>query len=355
MKALILITLVWFALNCFAQQDTLVWSDEFEETGLPNSANWTYDLGTGGWGNNEIQNYTNKTQNVRQENGVLIIEALKSGNSWTSARIITKNRYDFTYGRIVYRAKLPIGRGTWPALWMLGKNISSVGWPACGEIDVMEHVGKNPGVVQSALHTPSSNGNTINKGSKSISGFNTEFHLYEANWKSDRIEFRYDNTLVYTYKPSVLNSSTWPFSKPFFIIMNIAMGGNWGSDPQYETNGLKNGIDPALTSARMEIDYVRVYKPLSFTSINELPGEKDQTNDNGIVIFPNPTEGVFHVKLPEGTTSKGTVSDSAGKVVLIFEAKSDTTNIDLSDFPKGMYYVSLQTEGKVVTRMIILK
>lgn len=261
MKVLILIALVWLAQSCFAQQETLIWSDEFSGTGLPESSKWGYDIGSNGWGNNEIQIYTNNTGNLRQENGVLIIEAHKSGDSWTSARITTNNLYEFTYGRIVFRAKLPGGSGTWPALWMLGNRSDSLGWPECGEIDIMEHVGKNPGVVQSALHSPSSYGNTINVKSKPIKDYNTEFHLYEANWKPDRIEFSYDNTLVYTYKPDEINASTWPFNKPFYLIMNLAMGGNMGSDTKYETKGLKNGIDPAITSARMEIDYVRVFKP----------------------------------------------------------------------------------------------
>lgn len=261
MKVLILVTLVWLAQSCFAQQDTLVWSDEFNGTGLPDSSNWVYDTGGNGWGNKEIQNYTNNPGNVRLEKGVLIIEALKSGDAWTSARITTKNKHEFTYGRIVFRAKLPFGSGTWAALWMLGGNSPSVNWPACGEIDIMEHVGKNPGVVQSAMHSPSSYGNTINFKSKPVNGHDTEFHLYEANWKRDRIEFSYDNTLVYTYKPDELNASTWPYDKPFYLLMNLAMGGNWGSDTKFETKGLKNGIDPAITSARMEIDYVRIYKP----------------------------------------------------------------------------------------------
>lgn len=259
MKYLVIFAFVWISNICFAQQDKLVWSDEFDGTGLPDSTKWNYILGSGGFGNNEIQEYTNQTQNLRQENGVLIIEALKTGNTWTSAKITTNNKHDFTYGRIVFRAKLPVGSGTWPALWLLGENISTVSWPACGEIDVMEHVGKDPCVLHSTMHTPSSYGNSINGGSKAVKNCNTEFHLYEANWKSDRIEFSIDDTLFYTYKPDVMNASTWPFDKPCYIIMNIAMGGNWGSDSKYETGGIRNGIDPALTSAKMEIDYIRIY------------------------------------------------------------------------------------------------
>lgn len=261
MKTLILVVLVSFALGCFAQNDTLVWSDEFNGTGLPDSARWSYDLGSSGYGNREIQDYTNSTKNVRQVNGVLVIEAIKSGNSWTSARLVTRNLYSFTYGRIVYRAKLPGGYGTWPALWMLGENIAKVGWPASGEIDVAELRGIEPGILYSSIHAPANYGNNVKTATLKVKNIDSEFHLYQANWTPDRIEFSIDDKIFFTYKPEVLNGSTWPFDSPFFIIMNIAMGGNWASDPKLETNGLKNGIDSSLTSIKMEVDYVRVYKP----------------------------------------------------------------------------------------------
>lgn len=260
--SILLVILIWFAQSCSNPEETLIWSDEFEGSGLPDSTKWTYDLGSSGFGNNEIQNYTNLTRNVRRENGVLVIEALKSDSAWTSARVKTENKFEFTYGRVVFRAKVPTGSGTWPALWMLGANADSIGWPACGEIDVMEHVGRNPGFFHTTVHTPSNFGTskTMNTDTARVSNYNTEFHLYEANWKPDRIEFKIDNNLVYTYQPKLRNDSTWPCNHPYYIIMNIAIGGNWGSDFRYETNGLKNGIDPSLTSARLEIDYVRVYQ-----------------------------------------------------------------------------------------------
>jgi len=354
MKTLLLFVLISFAHECFAQQDTLIWSDEFNGTGLPDATNWSYDLGNSGWGNNEIQNYTSQSQNARQENGVLVIEALKSGNSWTSARLISNNKYEFSYGRIVFRAKLPVGIGTWPALWLLGENIFTVGWPVCGEIDVMEHVGKDPGVIHSSIHSSSSYGNTVNTGIKFVSNFDTEFHLYEAKWKSDRIEFSIDSSLFYTYKPDVYDNSTWPFNKPFFFIMNIAMGGNWGSDPQYETGGLKNGIDPALTFARMEVDYVRVYESLSHPYyIGDLSENNNEATD-GIFLYPNPSKGTLRINFPGGKIAKGTVSDAFGKEVFLFQANSDSTEIDVSALAKGLYYISLQTEGTTYTRKIVL-
>lgn len=236
--------------NLSAQCNKLVWSDEFNGSGLPSSTNWGYDLGQNGWGNNEVQNYTNSLTNVRQENGNLIIEAVKSGNTWTSARVKSQARKSFKYGKIVFRAKLPTGVGTWPALWMLGDNIGSVGWPACGEIDIMEHVGKNQNVIQAALHNPSSFGDTQNKGSKTISTASTEFHEYSVSWNAERMIFAVDDIPYYTYKPAVKTAANWPYDANQFIIMNIAMGGNFGGPT----------IDPALTSAKMEIDYVRVYE-----------------------------------------------------------------------------------------------
>ncbi len=230
--------------------DVLIWSDEFNGTGPLSSTTWGYDLGQSGWGNNEIQNYTSNPANVRQEGGSLIIEALKSGSTWTSARVKTQNKKTFTYGKIVFRAKLPSGSGTWPALWALGNNISSVGWPACGEIDIMEHVGKNQNVVQAALHTPSSSGNTVNKGSVTVNTVSTAFHEFAVSWNADRMIFSVDNIPYYTYNPSPKTASNWPFNADQFLIMNIAMGGNLGGP----------AIDPAITVARMEVDYVRVYQ-----------------------------------------------------------------------------------------------
>jgi len=352
-KIYLLILVLLFTIPVIAQQETLAWSDEFDGTGPPDPANWSYDLGAGGWGNNEVQTYTNLTQNARQENGSLIIEALKQGNSWTSARLITNNKHEFKYGRIVFRAKLPVGIGTWPALWLLGENIAAKGWPACGEIDVMEHVGKDPGMVQSATHTPSSYGNTVNKGSKFISTFNTEFHTYQLRWTYEKLEFSYDSVVIYTYQPPVRNASTWPFDKPFFLIMNIAMGGNWGSAVQYETGGLKNGIDPSLYDARMEIDYVRVYQYPA--AIDDSHGNVHGNGVNRSFLFPNPAEGKVLVDNPSATSATGTIYDINGKTVLRFTAGNPTTEIDVSALRKGLYCMTLQSDGQICTNKLIIK
>ncbi|MCF8274648.1 MAG: glycoside hydrolase family 16 protein [Flavobacteriaceae bacterium] len=232
----------------------LLWSDEFDTNGFPNSTKWGYAIGTGanGWGNNESQYYTNRPENVFVQDGVLKIIAKKdafSGSDYTSARILTKGKFSFKYGKVEIKAKLPSGGGTWPALWMLGDTIDTVGWPACGEIDIMEHIGNNQGTAQSAMHTPSSYGNTINKGSQFILDVSESFHIYSLEWTSEKMVFSVDGTVHYTYNPSTKNSETWPFNANQFIIMNLAMGGNLGGT-----------IDPNFISSTLEVDYIRVYQ-----------------------------------------------------------------------------------------------
>lgn len=260
----------------------LAWSDEFDVNGAPNPDNWGYDLGQSGWGNNEVQNYTNLAQNARIENGVLIIDALKINGNWTSARLKSQGKKSFTYGRIVFRAKLPLGIGTWPALWTLGESISTVGWPACGEIDVMEHVGRDPGVILSAIHTSSSSGNTVNKNTTQVANHATDFHTYELRWTAEKLEFLADGNLYYTYQPATKNAATWPFTAPQFIIMNIAMGGTLGGPT----------IDPALTAARMEVDYVRVYQAFTDTKL-EGPNILEK-NQQGVKFKTNKLEGATY-------------------------------------------------------------
>jgi len=233
--------------------DTLVFSDEFNIDGSPDDSNWNYNIGTGsnGWGNGEKQYYTDRSDNVIVEDGLLKINAKKEnyeGSQYTSARLLSQDKFDFMYGRVEVKAKLPFGEGTWPAIWMLGSNISAVGWPACGEIDIMEHWGHNQNVVQSALHTPSSFGDTTNHGAQTIDDVSTAFHVYSVEWDDYEIVFAVDGVVHYTYNPASKTDETWPYDVNQFIILNVAMGGSWFD------------IDPDFESSSMEIDYIRVYQ-----------------------------------------------------------------------------------------------
>ncbi len=232
----------------------LVWEDDFLFNGPPSSSRWSFDIGTGenGWGNGESQYYTDRSDNVFIANGILNIIAKRenfSGSQFTSTRMKTQDKFEFTYGKVEIKAKLPNGKGTWPALWMLGANFPEVGWPTCGELDIMEHVGNNQNVIQSAIHTPSSFGDTFNKGSLTVPGVSEEFHVYEMEWTEDFVSFSVDGSTYYTYQPDVQNGDTWPFDSDQFLIFNVAMGGALGGE-----------IEAAFTESSMQIDYVKVYQ-----------------------------------------------------------------------------------------------
>lgn len=228
---------------------TSIWSDEFNSNGAPNPAKWGYDLGAGGWGNNESQYYTNRSDNVIVENGLLKIITKKEnyqGSSHTSARLLSKGKFSFKYGKVEIRAKLPAGGGTWPALWMLGDNLDTAGWPACGEIDIMEHKGNQLNKIYSTLHYTGHSGGSGDSSNITLSTADatSAFHLYTLDWREDVIKFYVDNQLFKTF----VNSSSLPFNQKFFLIINCAMGGSFGGT-----------IDPSFTSSTFEIDYVRVY------------------------------------------------------------------------------------------------
>lgn len=228
------------------QYTELFWSDEFDQPTLDLSK-WNFEIGNNnGWGNQEKQYYTD--QNTTIENGILKILAKREnmeGFEYTSARLNTKGKFNFTHGRMEVRAKLPTGGGTWPAIWMLGSNFDNVGWPYCGEIDVMEHVGNEPGRVQSALHFPGNSGGSAVVGSTELPTAQSEFHNYTVEWSPEHIIFAIDNVVYHEFE----NNPGIPFSAPYFIILNVAMGGALGGE-----------IDPAFQQSAMEIDYVRVYR-----------------------------------------------------------------------------------------------
>ena len=236
---------------------TLVWSDEFSGSVL-NSNDWNYEIGngSGGWGNNELEYYTNSTKNAFVSNGNLIIEARKESVgsfNYSSARLTTANKKFFTYGRIDIRAKLPKTKGIWPALWMLGTNIGSVGWPASGEIDIMELLGQDPSKAYGTLHFATSSAGHDSRGSSYIlsgSSFYDQFHVFSMDWTQDQIKLYVDNNLFLTVTKADLGTSPYPFNAPFFFIFNVAVGGNWPGNPDATTT----------FPQRMIVDYVRVFQ-----------------------------------------------------------------------------------------------
>jgi beta-glucanase (GH16 family) len=240
----------------------LVWSDEFDYRGLPDSSKWTYDVGDGcpdicGWGNNELQFYTeNRLKNARVENGNLVIEAHKESfgkREYTSARLLTRNRDAWKYGRFEIRAKLPSGTGTWPAIWMLPEAWAYGGWPESGEIDIMEHVGYEPERVYATIHTEAYNHvqGTQDTDTLRVPDAEQEFHVYSLEWTPEHITWRVDGKKYSTFKNKHATYKEWPFDQPFHLIMNIAVGGNWGGS---------QGVDDSIWPQQLVIDYVRVYQ-----------------------------------------------------------------------------------------------
>jgi beta-glucanase (GH16 family) len=244
---------------------TLVWSDEFNgaDGSTPDASKWTYDIGGKGWGNNELECYTNLAQNAQIRGGNLVITALQQSgyacsggttNNYTSARLKTQGLFSQAYGRFEARIKIPAGQGMWPAFWMLGNNISSAGWPTCGEIDIMENVGKEPATVHGSLHGPSTTAPTSDATATfslpTGQNFAGDFHIYAVEWEPGTVRFYADTSLYATFISSQWPAGgTWVFDHPFFIILNVAVGGNWHGSPDNTTQ----------FPQQMLVDYVRVY------------------------------------------------------------------------------------------------
>ena len=326
--------------------DTLVWSDEFDgESGkiVPiDNSKWFHQtqLPAGGsWYNNEVQHYTNRIENSFVQDGKLNIVAKKESftdqghtKNYTSARLNSK--FAFTYGKVEVRAKLPTGFGTWPAIWMLGKNITEPGgywtathgttpWPACGEIDIMEHWGKNQNYVSSAMHTPSSYGGTINHGGQTIPTVSTAFHVYELVWTPEKMVFSVDGNEHYTYNPSIKNADTWPFDADQYFLLNIAIE--------------SSGTDSSYTESAMVIDYIRVYQASSSLSTSDF----DKKNDD-LKLFPNPAGNKITLSGNHLTNESNlTVFDITGKKLGNFTQNEPTKSHDISYLSKGIYFLKI--------------
>ncbi|MGX7689198.1 glycoside hydrolase family 16 protein [Flectobacillus roseus] len=237
-------------------ETTPTWADEFDYAGAPNPKLWDYDIGGTGWGNNELQYYTNSTNNALVKDGKLSIIARKEslgGKDYTSTRLVSRQKGDFLYGRFEIKAKLPKGLGTWPAIWMLPTDWAYGGWPNSGEIDIMEHVGYDPNVVHISTHSLAYyfKINTQKTAVKTIPTAITDYHLYRVDWTPYAIRGYIDNEKIFEFVNENKSYAEWPFDKRFHILLNLAIGGDWG--------GAK-GVDNSIFPCQMDIDYVRVYK-----------------------------------------------------------------------------------------------
>jgi beta-glucanase (GH16 family) len=266
------VMLVWLAAvaPCGPAEDAaagdwkLVWSDEFNQPdgSLPDASKWSFETGGNGWGNGEMEYYTARTNNARIEDGKLVIEARPEnfgGKTITSARLLTKGKCDWTYGRIEARIKIPFGQGIWPAFWMMGTNIDAVSWPACGEIDIMENIGREPGTVHGTVHGPGYSGSHGIGGPFTLPGgaaLADDFHVYGIEWTTNRIDWYIDGRTYFSITPARLPvNGRWAFDQSKFVLLNLAVGGGWSGYPDATTS----------YPQRMLVDYVRVYQRLPST------------------------------------------------------------------------------------------
>lgn len=252
-KNIILAALI--SVNCCVaqkQKRKLIWQEDFKSHKLDESV-WNFELGNGcpnicGWGNNEREFYTK--ENHQLTNGNLVITAKKEGERYTSTRITTKGKKQFQYGRIEARAKLPVGKGIWPAFWMLGSNSDEIGWPKCGEIDILEYIGKEPHTIYTTLHTQERHGDNGSSKKTNFPTIEEGFHVYAVEWTKDKMDFYVDEQLVFTFAPEAKTENSWPFNQPFYIIVNMAVGGNFGG-PE---------VDDRIFPQQYTVDYIKVYQ-----------------------------------------------------------------------------------------------
>ncbi len=333
--------------------DVLVWSDECDGSGMIDTSKWYHQtqLPNGNsWYNGEIQHYTNRTENSYLQDGAMYIAAKKETftdqgvtKEYTSTRLNSK--FAFTYGRVEVRAKLPFGVGTWPAIWMLGRNIDepggywqpnfgNVGWPACGEIDIMEHWGTNQNYVSSALHTPSSFGGTVNVGGTTLNDVSNTYHVYVLEWTAEKMDFSIDGTVHYTYEPAVKDASTWPFDAKQYLLLNVA---------------ILPSIAANFTESKMVIDYVRVYQS-SPTGLLEKNPEED------VLLYPNPSKENPTLRVPvEYLGGSLNVQTLDGRVIQSERLSNVQQRVDTSNLSPGVYIVEVRSTGGMgrTVRMLV--
>ncbi len=341
---------------------SLVWSDEFNGNGAIDFSKWfqqtKFPMGSS-WFGNEQQHYTNRMDNSYESNGTLKVVAKREAytnqgitKQFTSARLNSK--FSFKYGRVEVRAKLPQGTGTWPAIWMLGKNINELGaywqlngygtvtWPACGEIDIMEHWGSNQNVISSAVHHPINGNLSIDEYTTNAqykNGVSNDFHVYAVEWNSERITFSVDGINHLNYEPLIKNQYTWPFDAEQYILLNVAMLPDAAA---------------AFTQATMEIDYVRVYQQ-TVLKIKNAPVKNNQANkENDLAIFPNPVKDKLNLIVKENQIgNRATIYSVLGQELHSFILNNKQTIFDVSTYKKGIYLVKIDTRSGNKTYKII--
>lgn len=321
-----------FSLHSFGQY-TLNWSDEFNGLQL-DSTKWKHDIGGSGWGNNELQYYTASSSNSFLQGGYLHIKAIKeqvNGNAYSSARLITKGLYSLKYGKIEAKIKLPVGPGTWPAFWMLGDNISSVSWPACGEIDIMEHIG-NEGVMHSTIHYDSL-GHKSQGGAYALDV--TQWHVYGLEWSAEKITWTADG--VKFFETSIQSASRTEFQQSFFFLLNLAIGGTWPGSPNATT----------VFPMEMLVDFVRVYK--------KVIAGTDELEEESFFISPNPILDEVTIKNTTNEPVTYRIFTAEGKEVYTAAFAGESSSIDLSFLTAGTYTIQLTTEKHYFTTKRLIK
>jgi beta-glucanase (GH16 family) len=336
------IILLLITQNTFAQNYTLVWSDSFTNNNI-NTNNWFFESGTGnsGWGNNELQYYTNRADNATIINGNLAIIAKKEmyqNSDYTSARMITKNLQQFQYGKIEARIKLPQTKGVWPAFWMLGSNIDAVSWPKCGEIDILEHVNTET-LIHGTIHWD--NGGHVQSGSSTNCNV-SNYHIYGIEWTADSIKWMLDNSVYYKYSIKNNVNNTGAFHKPFFLLLNMAVGGNWPGSPN------AGSVFPDT----MIVDYVNVFQKFALRN-------SDLQKKSDIHFYPNPVHDMLYIDVAISTENNNLICiyNTLGMLVkkTMLEKNMTTQAISITDIPNGNYFATVHKNGNCIGKHIFLK
>lgn len=331
---LLISAFIFSTIKCDAQW-TLVWSDDFNGTSI-NGYNWTFETGGSGWGNSELENYTNRPVNATVSKGNLLIIAKKEsygGNSYTSARMNTLGQHSWTYGKVEARMKVPIGKGLWPAFWMLGDNISTIGWPKCGEIDIMEHI-NTENLIYGTMHWDN-NGHASYGGNTTFDG--TKYHIYSIEWDANAIKWYLDGTKYWEGNIANNINSTDEFHLPLYIVLNLAVGGTWPGSPDVTTT----------FPDTMFVDYVNVYQQLA-TNV-----KSNAVQDNSIKIFPNPANDNITLSFenPGNVEYKIEVTDLLGKVcmqrtVSAINNGNNSVAVSLNDLNPGVYLLNMRDDKR---------